>query len=83
MRHFFVQYADQKEIMSQPEFANFVSTAVFHNKDIQSFMVTELDDRLSFQQAAVIAAEYDLANEVIEEMVMGATPIQALFEWVK
>lgn len=83
MRHFFVKFADQKEILNQREFTNFINTAVFNNKDIQSFTVVELDSRLSFQQAAVIAAEYNFANEVIEEMVMGATPLQALLEWVK
>lgn len=83
MRNFFVQFANKKRIMSQPELAGFISTAVFQNKDIQSFIVLELDDRLTPFQAATVASEFDLADEVIRQMEKGDSPLEALFEWVK
>lgn len=83
MRHFFVQFVDQKEIMSQQEFANFVATAVFRNKDIQSFVVLELDNRLTPFQAVTVAAEFNLADEVVRQIEKGDSPLEALFEWIK
>lgn len=83
MRHFFIQFADQKKIMSQQEMVNFISAAVLRNKDIQSFIVLELDDRLTPFQAVTVAAEFNLADEVIHQMKKGDSPLEALFEWVK
>lgn len=83
MRNFFVQFANKKRIMSQPELASFIYTAVLRNKDIQYFTILELDDRLTPFQAATVAFEFNLADEVIRQIKEGDSPLEALLKWVK
>jgi len=55
MRLFVVEFGNNTEILSLEGFRNFIATAVFNNKDISCFKVTEVDDRLSFEQAMMLA----------------------------
>lgn len=60
MRLFVVEYGDNIEILSLEGFRNFIATAVFNNRDISCFKVTEVDDRLSFEEALMLA--YSMAR---------------------
>jgi len=61
-RIFVVECCSDIKVMSQEEFKGFIATAVFHNRDIGTFKVTEIDFKLNLSQAIILSTKMGYAS---------------------
>ena len=61
MRIFLIETREIKKVANIEQLKGFIATAVFNNKDIGSFKVTEIDFKLSLEDALIIASELGIA----------------------
>ena len=80
MRKFVIIYGGHMEFVDEQGLKNFVEVAVIHNKDIASFRVIDLDRRLTDKDALTIAEYLNIKNEVLNTLLKGVAPLEALHE---
>lgn len=77
-RLFYIESGDFCKIFTKDEYLNFISGAVMHNHDIQSFRTIELDSRLTCSQGARIATKLGFYSKYIRDICSDDKPIDAI-----
>lgn len=77
-RLFYVESGDFCRILTKDEYLNFISGAVMHNGDIQSFKTIEIDSRLSCSQGARIASKLGFYSKYIRDICLDEKPVDAI-----
>lgn len=84
MRIFAITFGKHTNVYTEPQFENFIETAVLQNKDVSSFEVTEIDSRLSEEKGYRIAQKLGFAGVYAIETQNGfATPYESIVSHLK
>lgn len=78
-RIFYIEFSGQGGLYDLDEFNNFIQTAVLRNKDIQSFKVIEIDNRLLFSQGFKIAEKFGIALDYMSFISQKQNPIDGCY----